>query len=38
VPDRGVAGDPFGESDPVGGRAPFEEFLDAFVDVPEAGL
>ncbi len=38
VADGGVAADPFGQFDAVGGVAAFEELLDAFVDEPEAGL
>src|SRR5207249_10163059 len=38
VPDGGVPGDSFGQGQPVGWCALFEEFLDAFVDVPEAGF
>ena len=38
VADGGVAGDAFGEFDAGAVVAAFEEFLDAFVDEPEAGL
>jgi hypothetical protein len=38
VPDGGVAADPFGHWQGVGGGASFEEFLQSFVDEPEAGL
>src|SRR5205823_4667860 len=38
VADGGVAADPFGQRQAGGRLAAFEEFLDALVDEPEAGL
>ena len=36
--DGGVAADPFGQLEPVGGPAALEELLDAAVDEPQPGL